>query len=792
MQTGTSSPELFGDSSAYCVFGAKTLLKRISELESQLEGAKRNQDIEYIHRLRVASRRLRAALSIFEECLPRKQVKTWKVAVKNLTRSCGTARDEDVLITFLEQYLRSLDTRAAAGIQYLIRVQKARRLLMQSDVVKVLDSLQASRTLADLSDTCQTIRSNRKDGNRHVKTLLTYRKARSRILGRLDELLALSRFVHDQNATTKHHELRIAAKRLRYTMEIFSTIYTGGLRDQIELMKQFQDVLGEMHDYYVWSQDLRAHRGEILAEARYGLNKLLVYLGKQRTSRYKDFVSLWDDTKAQGLFDGIREITDIQPNSEVIRELLNSERRTALISDIHGNFEALKAVVSDAQKSELEVFLNAGDAVGFGIYPSQVVQALRSPMFLNVLGNVDLEILEALRLGKSAKGGDTEELTIQELTPSDVAYLQSLPKDLRFEIAGTRVLLTHGSPDSVEEHIYPDSPESRLKEIAARAEADVIVTGHTHLQMNRRVDGVTFVNPGSVGRPVNGEPNAEYAVLSFNPLRVEFRNVSYDVESVADQIRKKGLPESHAQVLLRGVDLKTIENQEQTLARKALWKQRSTMKKVRDVAKSYFPDQSHAEQDKRLALMIFNRTKRMHSLGPTERYWLECAAILHDIGLSRGNKQHHKASMRLVLNDPALPFTQKERYIIGSIARYHRKAPLDKKHYNLIPLNHTEREKVAVLSSILRVADALDYSHRSIVNKVNVKSFPDQMTLECVFSGQHYLEDRAVKKRKNLFERVFKKDIAVVWKPIQHAAHPNVADSSAATPIVPEDPHATT
>ena len=790
MQTRRALPELFGDSSAYCVFGAETLLKRISELESQLEGAKRNEDIEYIHKLRVASRRLRTALNIFEECLPRKQIKAWRAAVKNLTTSCGTARDEDVLITFLEKYLKGLDPRAAAGIEYLIRVQKARRLLMQSDVVKILDSLQASRTLVDLSDTCRTIRSNSKDENRNAKTLLTYRKVRSRILGRLDELLALSRFVHDRNAITKHHELRIAAKRLRYTMEIFSTIYTGGLRDQIALMKQFQDVLGEMHDYYVWSQDLRTNPGEIPAEARYGKKKLLVYLGKQRASRYRDFVSLWDETKAQRLFDGIREITDIKPNSEIIRELLNSERRTALISDIHGNFEALKAVVSDAQKSGLEIFLNAGDAVGFGIYPSQVVQALRSPMFLSVLGNVDLEVLEALRLGKSPKGEDAEELTIQELTPSDVAYLQSLPKDLRFEIAGTRVLLTHGSPDSVEEHIYPDSPESRLKEIAARAEADVIVTGHTHLQLNRSVDGVTFVNPGSVGRPVNGEPKAEYAVLSFNPLRVEFRNVSYDVESLADEMRKKGLPESHAQVLLRGVNLETIETQEKTLARKVLWKQRSTMKQVRDVAKNYFPDQSHAEQDRRLALMIFNRTKRMHSLGSRERYWLECAAILHDIGLSRGNKQHHKASMRLVLNDPALPFTQKERYIIGSIARYHRKALPDKKHYNLTILDRTEREKVAALSSILRVADALDYSHRSVVKKVNVKSFLDQVTIECVFSGQHYPEDQAVEKRKNLFERVFKKDLAVVWKPMQ-PAHPSPADSGAATPIVAEESNLT-
>ena len=787
MQTETPLPELYEYDSGYCALGAKTLLERIAELEKQLEGAKRNEDVEYIHKLRVASRRLRAALSIFEECLPKKQIKAWKKAVKNLTTSCGTARDEDVLIVFLEKYLTDLEPRSVAGIEYLIRIQKARRLLMQSEVVNVLESLQASGTLLELSEICRTIQTGRNVEN--IKTLSTYEKARDRIVERLDEVLALSRFVHDHGAIVKHHELRIAAKRLRYTMEIFSPIYSDGLRDQIELMKQFQDVLGEMHDYYVWSQELRALRQEIPADAIYGLNRLLVHLTKERGSRYRAFVSLWDETKARGFFAGIKELTDIGPKSGIIRGVMNSTRKIGLISDIHGNLDALKAVVKDAEKSGIEVFLNAGDTVGFGIHPSQVIQALRAPMFLNIVGNVDLEILEALRFGKLRDPDEMKQLAIKELSPSDVAYLQSLPNELRFEIGRTRVLLTHGSPDSVDEHIYPDSPEERLKEIATKAEADVIVTGHTHLQMNRSVDGVTFVNPGSVGRPISGEPKAEYALLTCTPPTVEFRRVSYDVETLAEQMRKKSLSESHVQVLLRGVQLKAIERQEKSLARKALWKHRSTMKVVRDVARNYLPDETHADQDRKLAVAIFNKTKRMHSLGMREHYWLECAAILHDIGRSRGDKGHHKVSLSLILNDPILPFTQRERYIIGSIARYHRKALPDRKHFNLTPLNHTEREKVATLSSILRVADALDYSHRSVVKKVNVKSLSDEMILECVSSGQHYLEDQAIKKRKALFEKVFKKSLTIVWKTEQAVSQIDTRDVSTAInePTVPEN-----
>lgn len=761
-------PEFFEDDRGYCLLGAETLLSRIKELENQIEGAKKNDDIEYVHKLRVASRRVRAALGIFKECLPTKLTKKWKKTIKNLTSSSGAARDVDVQIAFLENYSTQEDFHAAPGLEYLIKLQKARRAVMQSDLIKVLESLEASETLDDISDNCRTMRRSDNGENSSIKTLSSYEKAHNHLVTRLDELLALGQFVHDESAVAKHHELRIAAKRLRYTMEIFSPIYRNALRDQISLMKQFQDVLGETHDYHIWAQDLIIHKQDISANGRYGVNKLLAYLGKTRKSRYRNFVSLWDNTVANGLFDKIRQMTDTGPGSEIIRELMNRDRKLALISDIHGNLDALKAVVEDAKRSGLEIFLNAGDAVGFGIYPSQVVQALRSAMFLSVIGNFDLEVLEALRNPNPQKSDGPKGFAIKELSPSDVAYLQSLPKELRFEIGGRNVLVTHGSPDSVEEHIYPDSPEERLKEIAAKASADVIITGHTHMQMRRDIDGVTFANPGSVGRPVDGDPKAEYAVLSFNPLTVEFRRVNYDVEAAADEMRKKGLPESHVQVLLRGIPLDNVREQEEALVDKQLWKSRSAISKVRAVAKNFLPDESHAEQDRKLALTIFDKTKQLHSLGTEERYWLECAAILHDIGLSKGRKGHHKSSLRLILNDPALPFTQKERYIIGSIARYHRKALPDRKHFNLRLLSQAEREKIAVLSSILRVADALDYSHGSVVRRVNVRSFPNHIVLECqASSGDHYLEDRSVRKKKDLFEKVFKNDLTIVWKPQQ-------------------------
>jgi len=125
MQTQTPLSEPFTDEHGYCLFGAEMLVDRIKELENQTEGAKKNDDIEYIHKLRVASRRVRTALNIFEECFPKKQIKKWNKTIKNVTTSSGAARDADVLIAFLESYSTQADPRAARGLDYLISMQKA-------------------------------------------------------------------------------------------------------------------------------------------------------------------------------------------------------------------------------------------------------------------------------------------------------------------------------------------------------------------------------------------------------------------------------------------------------------------------------------------------------------------------------------------------------------------------------------------------------------------------------------------------------------------------------------------
>jgi len=146
MKTQTPAhPDFFEDKSAYCLLGADTLLNQIATLENQIDGVRKNDDIEFMHKLRVTSRRMRAALSLFGECFPRRSSKRWMKAIRNVTRASGAARDADVQLVFLENYSRTVEDRSALpGLEYLKTLQRARRIGMQSNIVSVLDALEGS------------------------------------------------------------------------------------------------------------------------------------------------------------------------------------------------------------------------------------------------------------------------------------------------------------------------------------------------------------------------------------------------------------------------------------------------------------------------------------------------------------------------------------------------------------------------------------------------------------------------------------------------------------------------
>ena len=150
-------------------------------------------------------------------------------------------------------------------------------------------------------------------------------------------------------------------------------------------------------------------------------------------------------------------------------------------------------------------------------------------------------------------------------------------------------------------------------------------------------------------------------------------------------------------------------------------------------------------------------------LGREERHMLECAALLHDIGWSQEGGKHHKASMNMILNEQELPFRVRERYMIASIARYHNSLPRSK-HYNIAVLKHIDRRCVSMLSAILRIADSLDSSHGCKIGGLSAEIDEELVIVHGTAAGSTTEEVEKFGRKKDLFERVFKRSIELKLK----------------------------
>jgi exopolyphosphatase/guanosine-5'-triphosphate,3'-diphosphate pyrophosphatase len=151
----------------------------------------------------------------------------------------------------------------------------------------------------------------------------------------------------------------------------------------------------------------------------------------------------------------------------------------------------------------------------------------------------------------------------------------------------------------------------------------------------------------------------------------------------------------------------------------------------------------------------------LHRLGQKEREWLEYAAVLHDIGYLINERQHHKHAYYLIKNSDLAGFTADEIDIVANVARYHRRSVPLKKHEAFTELSDSHQRTVRTLASLLRIADALDRSHFSVVDTLDVK-LGDAVTIKLHVTGDAELETWAARSRADLFEQVFHRRVRFI------------------------------
>ncbi len=237
--------------------------------------------------------------------------------------------------------------------------------------------------------------------------------------------------------------------------------------------------------------------------------------------------------------------------------------RVAVITDIHANLPALEAALRRVDELAPDAVFCGGDLVGYAPHPNEVCALIESRGIPTIYGNYDYAIGRELEdCGCAYRDRHERELgdrsvawTLGHTSPEPKTFLRGLPFDLTFEMGDRRVRLVHGSPRKVNEYLFepPDKPARLYERLAASAEADVLVFGHTHKPWVHEYGGVLFVNCGSVGKPKDGDPRGAFALLELDAqgrVRVSIERVGYDAEAVAREIASSGLPAEYGDKLL--------------------------------------------------------------------------------------------------------------------------------------------------------------------------------------------------------------------------------------------------
>ncbi len=236
--------------------------------------------------------------------------------------------------------------------------------------------------------------------------------------------------------------------------------------------------------------------------------------------------------------------------------------KVAVLSDIHGNLEALEAVSADILSRGADRVICLGDNVGYGPDPEEVVRRMRELSYESILGNHELALFDLrARRWLNFQAEENNSVTAGMLSEENLTYCCTLPKFLTIDLA----YFVHGFPPfSVFRYLNRQS-DDKLADLLATATFSLLFLGHTHkLQLVRQEHGAIvrrslgqerlelhpgqkyIVNAGSVGQPRDGDNRAKYLLWNTAEATLEVLFVAYDYPATMQKIRQRGFPEVYA------------------------------------------------------------------------------------------------------------------------------------------------------------------------------------------------------------------------------------------------------
>ncbi len=311
-----------------CIYGACIIHRHLEAMQAEIDGVRESKDIEYVHRMRVASRRMRSALTLFSSCFYKQDYKRFNQDIRAVTQALGEARDTDVQVeALLKEEPKFTSARLSPGYKRLIMRLQQRRVGMQAAVNEAMDQLQSDEVLEKLSDL--TLPLVEKASSVYLFSPGLYEKAYDGILTKIDDLFKHEAYIYNPDNIAELHAMRISAKRLRYSIEAFEDLYQDPIKPFISEVKKLQDALGLVHDLDVWIAFVPAfieeererirnyfgHEGP-LKRLLPGLDAFAESRKAMREDAYTEFIKLWDAQSEAKLWDKLKKLIATPINLE--------------------------------------------------------------------------------------------------------------------------------------------------------------------------------------------------------------------------------------------------------------------------------------------------------------------------------------------------------------------------------------------------------------------------------------------------------------------------------------------
>ncbi|MCM3573756.1 YfcE family phosphodiesterase [Mesobacillus subterraneus] len=229
--------------------------------------------------------------------------------------------------------------------------------------------------------------------------------------------------------------------------------------------------------------------------------------------------------------------------------------KIVFLADIHGNANALEAVLKDIEKRNIDKVFVLGDICYRGPKPQRSLDLVRELKTEVIKGNADEWVVRGVQPGEVPAQAlemmnKERDWTISKLDTESLDYLQSLPSELKIETEGVRIHAYHATPLNLFDIVPPDESEESLIESQMVQEADIYVYAHIHKPFIRYTNGKCIINTGSVGLPFDGLNKTSYAMVELdgNNYQTAIIRVEYDVEKVMDQFSVIDYPNKESMI----------------------------------------------------------------------------------------------------------------------------------------------------------------------------------------------------------------------------------------------------